>query len=489
MHKLREKNSKKCVNNVTVDQMNRTLDGQYTWSIKKGSNLQRSVVIGVRKEIPHRIVDLDTDLPIVGIQIQNPISISIACAYLPCGRLLSLDNQVRRILDQLPEPKMFIGDLNGHHPAWGCQRADPRGVTLCDIFVQEASRSLAGKVLWLINPDLCGSDHYPVQVRLSTASPPENTRTPRWRYGKLIGRHQYTNNWLCPRAEGTPLVERRNQKGQAKSTPEAQTHLPKRSSKCRQEIRTAKQNCWSNFLESINAEQSSAELWSRINALSGKRRSSPLQIRTDAVTITDPTVVADELGKYFAKLSGISEYSESFRQRVRPSLSSVSTFGIPPDNDDLPINSPLSWEDLGFAFSRSNGNSAGPGEISYPLLKHLSPEGNTKLLDLYNQLWTAEEYPENWRESLVIPLPKTNVGTKDITGFRPIALTCCMAKVLERMVNRRLKQYLEAKGLLDHRQHAFRQGYGTSTYFATLGEVLKEAKDQGHHAEIVSLDI
>ncbi|XP_065080666.1 uncharacterized protein LOC135703394 [Ochlerotatus camptorhynchus] len=64
-----------------------------------------------------------------------------------------------------------------------------------------------------------------------------------------------------------------------------------------------------------------------------------------------------------------------------------------------------------------------------------------------------------------------------------------MAKVLERMVNRRLKQYLESKGLLDHRQHAFRQGYGTSTYFATLGEVLKEAQDQGHHTEIVSLDI
>ncbi|XP_065076358.1 uncharacterized protein LOC135699961 [Ochlerotatus camptorhynchus] len=64
-----------------------------------------------------------------------------------------------------------------------------------------------------------------------------------------------------------------------------------------------------------------------------------------------------------------------------------------------------------------------------------------------------------------------------------------MAKVLERMVNRRLKQYLESKGLLDHRQHAFRQGYGTSTYFATLGEVLKEAQDQGYHTEIVSLDI
>ncbi|XP_065085548.1 uncharacterized protein LOC135707612 [Ochlerotatus camptorhynchus] len=36
------------------------------------------------------------------------------------------------------------------------------------------------------------------------------------------------------------------------------------------------------------------------------------------------------------------------------------------------------------------------------------------------------------------------------------------------MVNRRLKQFLESNGLLDERQHAFRQGHGSSTYFAAL---------------------
>ncbi|KXJ83515.1 hypothetical protein RP20_CCG005916 [Aedes albopictus] len=60
---------------------------------------------------------------------------------------------------------------------------------------------------------------------------------------------------------------------------------------------------------------------------------------------------------------------------------------------------------------------------------------------------------------------------------------------MERMVNRRIKQYLEANELLDPRQHAFRQGFGTSTYFAELSNVLQEASDQGHHAEVISLDI
>ncbi|XP_062542563.1 uncharacterized protein LOC134210536 [Armigeres subalbatus] len=57
------------------------------------------------------------------------------------------------------------------------------------------------------------------------------------------------------------------------------------------------------------------------------------------------------------------------------------------------------------------------------------------------------------------------------------------------MVNRRLREKLESEGRLDHRQHAFRAGYGTNTYFAALGDLLHEAYGQGKHVDLVSLDI
>lgn len=64
-----------------------------------------------------------------------------------------------------------------------------------------------------------------------------------------------------------------------------------------------------------------------------------------------------------------------------------------------------------------------------------------------------------------------------------------MGKVMERLVNRRLREELEGKGLLDNRQHAFRAGFGTSTHMSQLSEILAQAKQAGHHAEVVSLDI
>lgn len=43
-----------------------------------------------------------------------------------------------------------------------------------------------------------------------------------------------------------------------------------------------------------------------------------------------------------------------------------------------------------------------------------------------------------------------------------------MAKLFERIINRHLITELESSGRLDKRQHAFRAGRGTDTYFAEL---------------------
>ncbi|XP_065075155.1 uncharacterized protein LOC135698931 [Ochlerotatus camptorhynchus] len=233
----------------------------------------------------------------------------------------------------------------------------------------------------------------------------------------------------------------------------------------------------------------SAELWGKVNALSDKRRTATLHIQVDGAAVSDSGIVADKLGDYFADLSAISKYEATFQRLANPSNSSVSSFRVSPDRNNLRINHDFTWQELQFALSRSNGKSAGPDEIGYPLLKNLPIPGKVKMLELFNQLGQTDSYPEHWRESLIVPIPKANEPTRDVAKLRPIAFTCCMAKVFERMVNRRLKQFLESGGFLDHCQHAFRQGHGTSTYFATLGALLKDAKDNRLHTELVSLDI
>lgn len=131
--------------------------------------------------------------------------------------------------------------------------------------------------------------------------------------------------------------------------------------------------------------------------------------------------------------------------------------------------------ELNFALSKAKGQSAGPDEISYPILKHLPFEGKVALLKGLNKEWTAGTLPSSWKTAFVIPIPKNTKSAHDVEHYRPIALTSCLAKIMERLVNRRLMEHLDNSRYLDPRQHAFRAGFGTGTYFAALGQVLNDA--------------
>lgn len=57
------------------------------------------------------------------------------------------------------------------------------------------------------------------------------------------------------------------------------------------------------------------------------------------------------------------------------------------------------------------------------------------------------------------------------------------------MANRRLSSILEDMELLDPRQHAFRKGKGTGSYFCELDDKLENVINDNHHCELALLDL
>lgn len=64
----------------------------------------------------------------------------------------------------------------------------------------------------------------------------------------------------------------------------------------------------------------------------------------------------------------------------------------------------------------------------------------------------------------------------------------CGMKIMGRIVNHRLVDFLEDNQLLDSRQYAFCPGFGTRTYLASLDQILDEALKAGQRVELASLD-
>jgi len=143
------------------------------------------------------------------------------------------------------------------------------------------------------------------------------------------------------------------------------------------------------------------------------------------------------------------------------------------------------------ALSSSNDSAVGPDDIHYQMmLKHLPSEVLNTLLIILNDIWLTGNFRSSWRQSsYVVPIPKPGKDTSDPTNYRPIALTSCVCKVMERMVNNRLVWYLERNIIITPTQRGFRKGRSTTHQLVRLESFVREAFIQKQHATAIFFDL
>ena len=119
--------------------------------------------------------------------------------------------------------------------------------------------------------------------------------------------------------------------------------------------------------------------------------------------------------------------------------------------------------------------SPGPDGANNEMLTHLGNSAMCKLLDIYNHSWTQGLLPQIWREAVMIPIHKKGKDPKKAASYRPISLTSCVGKTMERIVNTRLKWYLETNNLLATQQAGFRQFRSTEDQTTYLSQEIEDA--------------
>ena len=141
------------------------------------------------------------------------------------------------------------------------------------------------------------------------------------------------------------------------------------------------------------------------------------------------------------------------------------------------------------AIKQSHDSATGPDETHYQMLKHLPESSLQALLGIFNHIWTTGEFPEDWRLATIIPMPKPGKDHAEPTNYRPIALTSCLCKTLERMINKRLIWYLESSNLLSWYQSGFRAGRSTNDNLVRLETFTRDAFVKKEHVVAVFFDL
>ena len=96
-------------------------------------------------------------------------------------------------------------------------------------------------------------------------------------------------------------------------------------------------------------------------------------------------------------------------------------------------------------------------------------------MNIFNNIWTTGKLPDGWQYATIIPIPKPGKDPTEPNNYRPIALTSCLCKTLERMINKRLTWFLESNNHISQFQSGFRSDRSTTDNLVRLETFIRDA--------------
>ena len=261
------------------------------------------------------------------------------------------------------------------------------------------------------------------------------------------------------------------------------------NARARRVFKKKKKESWQKYVSSINSRTPPKKIWNMISKITGKNIPSHvlhLKDKSSGELITNKKDIATKIGSTFQKNSSSSNYSDDFKNIKKKEESKELNFST---KEKLPYNRKFKLRDLKRSLKKSKDSSPGPDGIHYKILKNLPTDTLKLLLNLINEYWDSQTFPDTWRVATLLPIPKPGKDPQDPSNFRPIALTSCICKTVERMVNERLIYFLESNNLLTKFQAGFRSERGTIDQLVRLDTFIRDAFINKEHVVGVFFDL
>jgi len=217
-----------------------------------------------------------------------------------------------------------------------------------------------------------------------------------------------------------------------------------------------------------------------INKISGKKQPNSIHhLKVNGTDITNIQDIANTLAKKLSDNSSADNYCNKFRAHKNQAESRPVKFNS--CNNEV-YNSLFSMDELRDAISKFHDTATGPDDIHYQMLKHLPPNVMTTVLSSLNNIWQDGDFPSEWHFANLIPILRPDKDKSDPSNYRPISLTNCICKIMERMVNSRLTWYLEKNKITTLMQTGFRKGRSTNDQLVRLETFIRETFASRQHA-------
>ena len=118
--------------------------------------------------------------------------------------------------------------------------------------------------------------------------------------------------------------------------------------------------------------------------------------------------------------------------------------------------------------------ASGGDRISAELFIKLKDDAVKVLHSIVQQIWKTQQWPQDWKRSVLIPIPKKG-NAKECSNCFTIALISQSSKVMLKILDARLQWYVNQE--LSDVQAGFRKGRGTRDQIANIWWIIEKTRE------------
>ena len=218
--------------------------------------------------------------------------------------------------------------------------------------------------------------------------------------------------------------------------------------------------------------------WRRLKQVSGLKQNTEnkMQLMIDGELVDDPEILATHINDFF--IAKIERITEEFPPNPVESIKYTQEY-----IKNKPIGH-FKFRTVDYKMvkkviaSLKNVDSCGLDNIPVVVYKKFRSSLTPALTRIINKAIETSQYPERYKHGVISPVPKKG-NLEEVGNWRPVVLLPVASRLLEGVLCRQIRGYIENWGLLSTQQHAYRSNKSCISAWMDMDTRVNLMRDQG----------
>ena len=230
-----------------------------------------------------------------------------------------------------------------------------------------------------------------------------------------------------------------------------------------------------DFFSRLIKEQGIHNPWAPINQIMSKQSDKNIVLNIDGNKYTDPSKIANTFNNSFlSKVSNIKkDIPEQEKEDPCERLKNVSK------NRSIFCFKTVCEVEVKKAIKKLKLTSSGLDQIPVRILKESADILVVPLTRIINSSILTGKFPDSLKVSKVIPIFKNSGSITDPKSYRPISILNSLSKLIESLLEKQIRKYVERENIMPKHQKGFRNGKDTTSCLLSVIQKLEKAKKKG----------